>query len=162
MSLDYCHCSIEQDEQSAQADHHEVVARIERFESLPKTRPPYASLRECLLATLSCKDMDAITSKPTTSHVHRNAIEKALRFDLFRAYKNELKVDANTTQAQHYFWQAVGSTDQEHRQACRAAIVFLAIRKRLQDASLLAQREALEIDESCLSSTSATHTATRL
>ncbi len=140
----------------------DVAARIERFESHPKSHPSHASLRECLLATLSCNDMAVIATEPSTSHAHRDAIEKVLRFDLFRAYKPELKVDATTTQALHDFWQAVGSTDPMRRQECRAAIVFAAILKRLKDASLLAEREAFEIKEACHSATPARRTATRL
>ena len=161
MSLDRYH-STEPNYSSEEAQRQEVLARIERFESAPKALPAHATLRDCLLATLSCHDMAVITRTSAVSHANRNAIEKVVCFDLFRTYKDELKIDAHTTQALHYFWQAVGSTDRSRRMACRIAIVFDAIRKRLRDPSLLAQREAMEIGETCSSTNPAHRNANRL
>jgi hypothetical protein len=140
----------------------EVLERLQALIAVPKITPPYATLLDCLLDKLSCDQMGVIANESFMTHRHFNAIEQVLVFDLFAAYKHEIKADSTSDMGRHHFLQAVGCTDNKRREEYRTSVLYAAIVERVRESSLIANREASELSEVACLPPVAAHTTVRL
>lgn len=125
----------------------EVLERLQALAAMPKATPPYAKLFDCLWNNLNCDQMTVIANESFTTHRHLDAIEQVLQFDLFPAYKHEIKADSTSSTGRHHFLQAVGCSDKARREEYRTSVLYAAIVKRVRESSLIAKREGSELSE---------------
>ena len=134
------------EEMSQRANASPRQQRIRYYKSLPKITPEEPSLRDCLIANLSSDDMAMIRSRAGTLE-YIDTMHKVTRFDLWSAYKQDIKDLKDRPVADAYYDATHCSRSPELRKHRQQLAAVIAIFHLLEDPTLLPAREVSDLNK---------------
>ena len=120
--------------------------RIMYYNSLLKINAMESSLRDCLIANLTSDDMAMIRSRVGTLD-YIDTMHKVTRFDLWSAYKQDIKDMVDRPVMQTYYNATHCSRSPELRKHRQQLAAVMAIFYLLEDPTLLPAREVSDLNK---------------
>ena len=120
-----------------------IQEKLQAMEIQPKIVPPFRSLRECIVSTLNCAEIVMLLEAETTE-TNVDVFNKLLTFDLWEAYRKQIKVIPDF-RVLRYYRIAATSRDPQCRSTLKHVAVVMAIKYLASDPSLITEREQFEL-----------------